>query len=279
MSAKKKAIDTECNWAPKGKGWHEYKNENKDKPWKRQWIFTKGKDKAVIRDYGDYREQIIGGNRIYSGKGGGSFLISDSGEIEIHWRIAAAFSASHGAGNRKNKITKATGKRNPAEFDEILSQVDQIRNCFILSTAKDPIPGLPNNGMSKEAGKLLQVFQKEAFELFAAMIRGDYQLLQRIAKAVENHETIIRQPMTNERMFQEIGNALEQAIHEVDGVPIRKQVTWFLAKGRGAIRGANSQGVDERFRDYVRDCLSKMGFGWIPAPSGKRGKKRGPKLA
>ena len=255
------------DWTPKGDGWKESLIGEKG-PWKRQWKHVA--TGCIRRDHGEYVEIIHpSGWRQYSGEGGGILTFQPDGSVEVHWNDAAALASAYGSGNRKHRITKATGTRMPARLDETFGMITGIRESFIIPTnSSHEIPGLPIDPDSPQVLELLRIFHREAYQILAAIVKGDASAIQDIAAAVESHEGIrpdkLKTPMKG---FLDIEEAIREAAIQANGIPSRPAIH----KEYRALAGENRGNIG---LDAFRELLGRMGFAWLHAPHGKRGKKR-----
>ncbi len=265
-------MSKESRWAPKGSGWKKNRVP-KGSPCLNQW--THAATGCIRCDCGEYVEIIHpSGWRQYSGEGGGILTFHPDGSVEVHWNGAAALTSAHGAGNRKLRITKATPKRAHAQLDETFAMIAGIRESFIIPPDHAPskipheIPGLPTDPDSSQAIELTRIFHREAYQMLSAIVKGDADEIKRIAAAVEHHEgirtDILQTPMEG---FLDIAEAIREAAIQAGGIPSRPSILKeysALAGNRGNIS-----------TDSLREKLGKMGFAWLHATHGKRGKREG----
>lgn len=262
---------------PIGDGWTETAT-GAGEPWKRQWKHETG---VIRRDYGEYVEIIHpSGWRQYSGDGGGRLVIQKDGEVIVHWNRAAALAAFHGSGNRKNRITKANGKRTPPLLDETFGMIAGIRDSFISSKGEcapegrdevlkwDVQPNLPWDFDSPQAFELLKTFHREAYHVLSAIVKGDAGEIRRIAAAVDNHEGIRTGRLeTSTEPFSGIAKAIKNAVIKKGGIPSRPDIIDEYTRIGEVSR-------DELSMEAYREKFGRMGFAWLHALHGKRGKKR-----
>jgi hypothetical protein len=265
----------ESPWKPKGSGWRKIPT-TKDKLWKMQWKHNA--TGSVRRDYGEYMEIIsASGWRQLSGEGGGILTFQPDGSVDVIWNRTAMLSSKYGTGNRKNRITEAAGKRKPARLDKTYAMVAGIRESFILPHKDNEvaqinsipeIPGLPVDSDSPEALEILQIFHREAYQILAALVKGDAPTIHAIAAAVENHEKVRNENhdiITED--FQDIEEAIREAAFQAKGIPSRADIlNEYTDLGRG--------GADGITMEAFIDKLARMGFSWLHAPHGKRGKSQ-----
>lgn len=257
--------------APQGNGWKK-DHVTEDTPWRSQWTHENG---TVRRDHGEYLEIIHpDGHRQYSGDGRGRLIFRADGEVEVFWNGTAALASAQGAGNRTHRITKAADKRRPAQLDDTFGMIYAIRGLFIIPDDHKPthadhdIPGLPSDPDSPRALELLNVFHREAYQMLSAVVRGDAAEIRRVAAAVENHEGLrtgkLETPMNE---FLGVAEAIRQAARKCGGIPSRPAtINAYTGLGGGGIEGITMESFIEK--------LGRMGFPWLHAPHGKRGKKR-----
>jgi hypothetical protein len=244
--------------------------------WKRQWTHPNG---AIRRDYGEYTESVTpSGDRQFSGRNGSHLTISPNGVVEVRWNGLASIAADHAKGNRKHRPTKTTGKGKAVQRDESFSFISGIRESFIFSKGSqargnvvikwDQKPQLPTDPNSPEAQEILTAFHSEAWHMLAAIISGNADELDRIAAAVKYHETIRREyRRAPNDVFATVVKAIRAAAIKAEGVPSRPAIL----EEYGSLGGGGSEGIT---MESFREMLGRMGFGWLHAGIGKRGKKR-----
>ncbi len=258
--------------APKGDGWTETPVPQ-GSSWKSEWLHQP--TGTVRRCHGEYLEiRTPDGMRQFSGDGGGRLVFHPDDAVEVSWNGTSALASAHGTGNRTNRITKATGPRKPPQLDATFGMIYGIRGSFIIPEDHRPeqagheIPGLPSDPDSPRALELVNVFHREAYQILTAIVRGDAEEIHRIAAAVENHEGVrtgeLETPLDD---FHDVVEAIREAAFQAGGIPSRPEILdEYTALGGGGVDGITMESFIEK--------LGRMGFSWLHAPHGKRGKKR-----
>lgn len=114
----------------------------------------------------------------------------------------------------------------------------------------------------------MNVFHREAYQILTAIVRGDAEEIHRIAVAVKNHEGVrtgeLETPLDD---FHDVVEAIREAAFQAGGIPSRPEILdEYTALGGGGRDGITMESFIEK--------LGRMGFSWLHAPHGKRGKKR-----
>lgn len=224
-------------------------------PWLRTDEKIRGKSVVIIRSEGR--------GRWVWGEGGGRLFFDEDGSVTVQWNRSAALAADYGKGRRDARLTTATGSRKAAavtpafEFASFWRAIGREAEA-----AGDPFSADYNPETWGE--KNTKGAQAAAWELMVAVLHGDHAKLAAIAGALKSAEELATgdMPLTLRR-WQEVADAIGKAAKDRGDVPDRSEVAEVLRPIREREQGT----VD------LRDELARMGFGWLPAPGGRPGKK------
>lgn len=194
------------------------------------------------------------GVRHISGKGGGSIGFQPDGQVKALWMESAAIASGHATGNRKNPITEPGGKAMPPKTTELFDLVSTVRRVGRQGfdfPADDKHPGNL---------KKLEIFSPLAWRMLRAVALGDAPQIKAIAKHMENCEGLyVGRLEIQLDQWGRIADAIGDAAQKAKGVPERSKVFAEYSDKRNK----------NPTKTNINDDLVRMGFGWLPAPSGK----------
>lgn len=231
------------------------RGKKKPGPWIRTDEELGGKPIVVITSEGR--------GRWVTGEGGGRLFFAVDGSVKVFWNRAAAIAADHGKGRRSVRMTKATGNRAPARITKAMDYATFWRAIGRKAEAVgDPFPDHGDPATMPE--KVTPGMRAAAWELMSAVLRGDHKALSEIAGALEFADRIeTGEEELQTRRWQQVADAIAIAAEDCADVPNRRAVAEILRPIRVREQGT----VD------LRDELARMGFGWLPSPSGRPRKK------
>lgn len=195
-----------------------------------------------------------------TGEGDGLLVFRPDGKVWVGWQEVAAIASAHGSGNRAARITDAAGDRQRPEYSERFELVSFVRRVGRQGF------DFPEDHEGPEVLKRLELFQKIAWCMVRAVGTGDAAELRAVADMVEAadklHSGELVTPIDHWRNY---AAAIAQAAEEANGIPERRDVVKALEK---------SLSKNRQKGDY-REYLARIGFAWLPAPSGRRSKGKG----
>jgi hypothetical protein len=195
-----------------------------------------------------------------TGGGGGKLIFRPDGRVWAGWNEVAAIASAHGSGRRSARVTEAAGNRERPEYSERFELVSFVRRVGRQGF------DFPEDHEGPEVLKRLELFQKLAWRMVRAVGTGDAAELRAVADMVEAADKLHSgELVTPLNPWRNYAAAIAQTAEEANGIPKRRDVVRALEKSLPA---------NEQKEDY-REDLARMGFGWIPAPSGKPSKGKG----
>jgi hypothetical protein len=223
-----------------------------------RWIDPSGAATAVL--LGIPRPASMKGAIHVTGEGGGRLVFRPDGKVWVGWQEVAAIASAHGSGNRAARITKAAGDRERPEYSERFELVSFVRRVGRQGF------DFPEDHEGPEVLKRLELFQKLAWRMVRAVGTGDAAELRAVADMVEAADKLHSgELVTPIETWHNYAAAIARAAEEANGIPERRDVVKALEK---------SLSKNQQKGDY-REYLARMGFAWLPAPSGKPSKGKG----
>lgn len=222
------------------------------------WLDQTGAATAAL--LGIPRPASMAGAIHVTGEGGGLLVLRPDGQAWVDWAETAAIAGAHGSGNRGVRITEAAGNRECPVYSEIFDAV-----AFVRRVGRQGFE-FPEDHEGPGVLKRLELFQKLAWRMLRAVGTGNAADLRAIADALEVadklHSGELGTPVAN---WQNYADAIARAAERVNGIPERRDVVEAFNEAAG---------VNRQKRDN-REPLARMGFDWLPRPSGKRPKRKG----
>lgn len=217
-----------------------------------RWIDPDGGATGVL--LGIPRPASMKGAIHATGEGGGLLVFRPDGKVWVGWAEVAAIASAHGAGNRAARITDAAGHRKVPEYSERFEMVSFVRRVGRQGF------DFPEDHEGPEVLKRMELFQKLAWRMLRAVGTGDATELRAVADMVEAADKLHSGEIaTPGATWCDYAAAIARAAEDANGIPERRDVT-----------NAFNEGVPvNRQVQELRDPLARMGFGWLPAPSGK----------
>jgi hypothetical protein len=223
-----------------------------------RWIDPTGAATAVL--LGIPRPASMAGAIHVTGEGGGKLIFRPDGRVLAVWNEVAAIASAHGSGNRGVRITDAAGNRECPVYSETFDAVALVRRVGRQGF------DFPEDHEGPEVLKRLELFQKLAWRMLRDVGTGNAADLRAIADALEAadklHSGELETPLEK---WCDYAAAIAQAAEEANGIPKKHEVKKALEKALPK---------DRQKWDY-REDLARMGFGWLPAPSGRPPKGEG----
>lgn len=223
-----------------------------------RWIDPTGAATAAL--LGIPRPASMKGAIHATGEGGGLLVFRPDGKVWVGWQEVAAIASAHGSGNRAARITDAAGDRKRPEYSERFELVSFVRRVGRQGF------DFPEDHEGPEVLKRLELFQKLAWRMIRAVGTGDAAELRAVADMVEAADKLHSgELVTPVKGWRDYADAIARAAEEANGIPERCDVVEAFKKAVAV----------NRQKEDIRDPLARMGFGWLPAPSGKRSKGKG----
>ncbi len=223
-----------------------------------RWIDPSGAATAVL--LGIPRPASMKGAIHATGEGGGRLVFRPDGKVWVGWQEVAAIASAHGSGRRSARVTEAAGDRQLPSYSERFEMVNFARRVGRQGF------DFPEDHEGPEVLRRLELFQKLAWRMLRAVGTGDAAELRAVADMVEAADKLHSgELVTPVNHWHDYAAAIARAAEDANGIPERRDVVKALEKSLPA---------NERKGDY-REYLARMGFAWLPAPSGKPPKGEG----
>lgn len=196
------------------------------------------------------------GTRYITGHTGGRLIFAPGGAVRVLWVWTAAVAADHATGKRnpRKRFTVARPGQPPTESETLRDVLNLRRDADYFKLSED--------ARAPESRDFSEIHRPLAWRMLRAIAAGDADALRDIAEAVEFAAAITSDAPLNKSPWCEIADAIRRAAESKQDIPTRAEVTAEFN------RTAGNQQVDD-----IRERLARMGFSWLPAPSGRPGKR------